>query len=145
MGRMLFGVLVLVGCAGSPPYGSFLKGRQATEAAMAADAAQKLAADYGAPARSIWLSEEATDAFGRSLSTELRKAGFRVRSGAAPKEKIDLAVRYVADVLKGTELCRLTVYVDRRSLSRAYLERGSRVYPAGPWSAEASAEARGGR
>jgi hypothetical protein len=131
---MLLGVLMLYGCGSSLSHGSFLQGRPRVEAAMAADAARKLAEVYDPAERSLWLPGERSDALGRSLSAELRKAGFKVRSGETEQVERDLPVRYVADVLKGTELCRITLSVGRRSFSRAYSERGSAIYPAGPWS-----------
>lgn len=69
--------------------------------------------------------------FGRSFAGELRKAGFAIRATASSDE---LLVKYVVDVLKGTDLMRATLYVRGRTLSRAYAQRAGALYPVGPWS-----------
>lgn len=129
--RTLVLVLLLAGCGGAVPYGSFVIGREPAQAAIAADAAKKLAASFGGAGQAIRFAHDATDAFGRGLATELRKEGFAIRSTPADGE---LLVRYVVDAVKGTDMLRATIYVRGRTLSRAYALRGDELYPVGPWS-----------
>ena len=130
-GRTLMFALMLAGCGGAAPYGSFVSGREPAQAAIAADAAKKLAASFGGAGQAIRFAHDATDAFGRGLATELRKEGFAIRSTPADGE---LLVRYVVDAIKGTDMLRATIYVRGRTLSRAYTARSGGLYPVGPWS-----------
>ena len=129
--RTLMLALTLAGCGGTVPYGSFVQGREPAQAAIAADAAKKLAASFGGAGEGIRFAHDATDAFGRGLATELRKEGFAIRGAPADGE---LLVRYVVDAIKGTDMLRATIYVRARTLSRAYAQRGDELYPVGPWS-----------
>ena len=122
---------VVAGCGGAAPFGCFIAGRERVQAAMAADAAKKLASVFTATGQGVRFAHDARDAFGRTLAGELRKEGFAIRSTASGDE---LLVRYVVDVLKGTGLLRATVYVRRRTFSRAYAQRAGALYPVGPWS-----------
>lgn len=128
-------VLVLVGCGGSAQYGSFVDGRARAQAAIAADAATKLRAEFAPDSHSLRLAHTAADVFGRNFVAALRRAGYAVKESSAPLARSELSVRYVVDQLKGTQLLRVTVYVRDRTLSRPYGERASGVYPVGPWSA----------
>lgn len=121
----------IAGCGGAAPFGSFVTGRERVQAAMAADAAKKLASVFTATKKGVRFAHEAGDAFGRNLAGELRKQGFAIRSSASGEE---LLVRYVVDELKGTDLMRATIYVRARTFSRAYAQRAGALYPIGPWS-----------
>lgn len=127
-------VMALIGCGGSVQYGSFVEGSPRVQAAVAADAAQRLAADYEAEGASIRFAHDASDTFGRSFGTELRKAGFAVKDAANESSGGELSLRYVVDRVKGTDLLRVSIYIDRRTLARAYAQRSGEVYPVGPWS-----------
>ena len=127
-------MLMLAGCGGTVPYGSFVGGHEQAQAAIAADAANLLSAEYAPDSHSIRLAQDARDAFGRAFAAELRKGGYSVKDTSAPSSEGDLQVRYVIDHLKGTELLRVTIYVQRRRLSRAYAHRQDGLHPAGPWS-----------
>lgn len=127
-------VMALIGCGGSAQYGSFVEDSPRIEAAVAADAAQRLAADYEPEGASVRFAHDARDTFGRSFATELRKAGFAVMAAAAGASGGELSLRYVVDRVKGTALLRVSLHIDRRALSRAYAQRSGGVYPVGPWS-----------
>jgi hypothetical protein len=122
---------IFAGCAGAVPYGSFVTGREPAQAAIAADAAKELAASLRSTGEPIRFAHDASDAFGRSLAAALRTQGFAIRVTPAHGE---LLVRYVVDAVKGTDLLRATIYVQGRTLSRAYAQRASGLYPVGPWS-----------
>lgn len=139
--RAAIWIVVLVGCGGAVQYGSFVGGRSEAQAAMALDAARKLATEYAPDSHALRLLHAATDSFGRSFAAELRKAGYAVQDGSADelqdakaRSADELQVRYVVDQLKGTQLLRVTLYLPRTTLSRAYAERASGVFPVGPWS-----------
>lgn len=123
--------LLLAGCGGAGPYGSFVTGRESVQTAIAADAAKELAASFPEEGQGVRFAHDAQDAFGRALAAELRKEGFAIRSAPSHGE---LLVRYVVDVIKGTDLLRATIYVRDRTLSRAYAARRGELYPVGPWS-----------
>lgn len=129
--RMLVLALVVAGCGGSVPYGSFVSGREPAQAAIALDAAKELAASLSPTGRSIRFAHDASDAFGRCLAAELRREGYAVRSTPAKREML---VSYVVDAIKGTDLLRATIYAQGRTFSRAYAERSTGLLPVGPWS-----------
>lgn len=129
--RTLVLALMLAGCGGAVPYGSFVKGRDRAQAAIAADAAKKLAGAFLGAGEAIRFAHDATDPFGRGLAAELRKEGFAIGSTRADGE---LLVRYVVDAIKGTDMLRATIYVRGRTLSRAYRARPGGLFPVGPWS-----------
>jgi hypothetical protein len=129
--RTLLLALLLAGCGGAAQYGSFVSGREPAQAAIATDAAKKLAASLPGEGQAVRFAHDATDAFGRGLAAELRKEGFAVRSTPSGGE---LLVRYVVDAIKGTDMLRATIYVRGRVLSRAYATRSGGLYPVGPWS-----------
>lgn len=135
--RATFVIVSLCACGGAQ-YGSFVEGQAPAQAAMAADAASRLASDYPPAGRSIRIAQGGHDVFGRTLAGELRKSGYSLHASDSAAGGHDLEVRYVADRVKGTKLLRVTLYVRGLQLSRAYAEGPRGVYPAGPWS-------RGGR
>src|SRR5690348_2173952 len=128
--RTLVLALLLAGCGGAMPYGSFVSGREPAQAAIAADAAKKLAASFPERGQGIRFAHDARDAFGRGLAADLRKEGFAIRATPADGE---LLMRYVVDTIKGTDMLRATIYVRGRTLSRAYAARPGGLYPVGPW------------
>lgn len=133
---VLLVVVVIVGCGATAQYGTFVRGHERAQYAIAADAAVKIAAAYPPETRSIRLEREADDLFGQRLATELRKKGFSLQENAASASERQLQVRYVLDAIKGTDLLRLSIYVPQRRLSRAYAQRSDRVFPDGPWCLE---------
>ena len=123
--------LMLAACGGAVQYGSFVPGREPAQAAIATDAARKLAASFPGTAQAVRFAHDAHDPFGRGLAAELRKEGFAIRSKPADSE---LLVRYVVDTVKGTDFLRATIYVRGQTFARAYVQRASGLYPVGPWS-----------
>lgn len=121
----------LAGCGGAAPYGSFVTGREPAQAAIAVDAAKEVAASLPSTDQPIRFGLDARDVFGRAFATALRAQGFALRSTPTAD---DLVVRYVVDAVKGTDLLRATIYVQGRTLSRAYAQRAHGLYPVGPWS-----------
>jgi hypothetical protein len=122
---------ILASCGGAAPYGSFITGRQPAQAAIAADAAKEVAASLPSTEQPIRFGHDARDAFGRAFAAALRAQGFALRSTPTADE---IVVRYVVDLIKGTDLLRATIYLQRRTLSRAYAQRAHGLYPVGPWS-----------
>jgi hypothetical protein len=127
-------MLALLGCASAAQYGSFVQDKPQAQAAIGTDAAAKLAIDYPPESHTIRIAQEAQDAFGRGFASALRERGYAVQTSSAATSAGELPVRYTVDKIKSTELLRLTLYVQRRLLSRAYAQRSDGVYPAGPWS-----------
>lgn len=132
-------LLTATGCATASQYGNYVNGKDQAQAAMAVDAANKLQEDYPPQEHVLVLyGGEEPDAFGTDLQNQLRKRGFTVRAGGSSDGAI--VIRYAVDVIKGTSLLRITLYVDARRLSRAYNEKGQGVEPAGPWSSIGGSE-----
>jgi hypothetical protein len=128
--------MAVLGCGGAAQYGSFIEEKPQVQAAIGTDAAKKLARNYPAERHKIWVAQQTEDAFGRGFAAALREQGYAVETGEEQGPGPKLAVRYVLDAVKGTPLLRLTLYVQRRRLSRAYAERPDGLYPAGPWVGE---------
>ena len=135
MGMRLTALVVAVlGCGGAVQYGSFLSGRPALQQALALDAADKVRSEYdGGEGAAVMLMHPAADPFGRALASQLREEGFRV-SHRADEHSHGVALAYVADAIKGTDLLRVVVELNGRRFSRAYRPKGDGVKPAGPWT-----------
>ena len=129
-------VVILSSCATTAEYGTFLRGHESAQYAIAADAAGKLAAEYTPDGRAIRLERQPDDLFGARFATELRKKGYSLQDGEAVATGPALHLRYVLDAIKGTDLFRLSIFLPRRRLSRAYAERSAQVFPSGPWCVE---------
>lgn len=101
--------------------------------AIAYDAAAKLALEYPPDEHPLSLDSETEGGFDRAFVSSLRQSGFALGSRGNRSGDM-LVVQYAVDQLRGTKLVRLTLFVERRTLSRAYATGSDGVYPAGPWS-----------
>jgi len=99
--------------------------------AIAYDAAAKLALEYPPDEHPLDLDAQTEGSFDRAFVSSLRQSGFALGPSGSGEA---LVVQYAVDQLRGTKLVRVTLFVDRRTLSRAYTTSSEGVYPAGPWS-----------
>lgn len=141
----------LLGCSTTPArqdYGNFLQ-QAATEQsrAMANDAAKKLAALYPPATTRFNLRQTTPDDFGASLIAALRARGFAMaelktgsvattaqpKTSSEPAPSSDLALAYLVDQPLDNGTYRVSLHVDKQTLSRLYLEKGGAAAPAGQW------------
>ncbi len=147
MKTVSFLALLLAGLSGCatrtvpPAHGSFLPstGTADYDQRMAKDVVQKLVALYP-PARTRFnLQHAAPDAFGSALVDTLRAKGYALaefKPGAADTSapsSADLSMTYVVDQPLDAGLYRVTVQIDKQSLSRLYQGRDGALAPAGYW------------
>lgn len=129
---VLFG-LSLFGCA-STSTGAYLPSvYDSAVSAIAYDAASKLALEYPPDEHALELRAQTEGSFDRAFVSSLRQSGFAlaVAEGRAGEA---LVLQYAVDQLRGTRLVRVTLFIEHRTLSRAYSASVDGVYPAGPWS-----------
>jgi hypothetical protein len=149
----------LSGCANRPQLNSSLGNFIADPPAdfgkkIANDAMKQILAAYP-PARTRFdLQQTALDPFGTSLVTSLRAKGYALQelkpeSGAsgnargqdngALRRKLEgtgaerLPLGYVLDQANESNLYRVTLWVGKQALSRAYVVQNGSVFPAGSW------------
>lgn len=134
---MRYAILVLLCCSAacaSTSTGAYLPSAyDSAVSAIAYDAASKLALEYPPDQHPLELRSETEGRFDRAFISSLRQNGFALGSDANRSGEA-LVVQYAVDQLLGTKLVRVTVFVERRTLSRAYATGTDGVYPAGPWS-----------
>jgi hypothetical protein len=139
---ILVGLVGLSGCASTPvpaEFGNFVQSPNAADdKAMAIDAVKKLTAAYP-PARTRFNLQHTTpDAFGANLVTGLRASGYalaEVKPGMAalPTAAGDQALSYVVDQPLGAGLYRVTIQINKQTLSRVYQPESGVLTPAGAW------------
>ncbi|MFJ4157231.1 conjugal transfer protein TrbH [Pseudomonas sp. NPDC089752] len=137
----LFASLALSACA-SGPYGNFAeRSSPAINQQLAAASVRQLAVVHPPASTHLRINQEASDGYGLSLVKTLRASGFSVQEfdpkaqpAPAPAGKVaPLAVNYIVDAPKDSELFRVTLLVGRESLSRVYAVQNGRLLAAGAW------------
>ena len=136
--------MVLSACAGSQ-YGNFTQNLATVDAKIADDAALQLSTLYPAASTRFNVQQETTDAFGGALIGALREKGYAVFEYVAPDRLSATAeapanrdggveLRYVLDYLGADHMYSITLRVDNRALSRAYVEKDATALAAGAWT-----------
>lgn len=160
MRRTVFFALLavsLTGCVTTAPaaapsaYGNFTQNLPAAfDRTMADDAVKQLVAVYPPASTRFDLQHTAPDAFGSALVELLRSKGYAIleiqpleqaSAASAPADTASTAsattgkpLRYILDQAD-SNLYRLTLLVDKQSLTRAYLAaQNGTLYPAGVWA-----------
>lgn len=140
---LLMSLLVgLAGCATAPEqasFGSFVQTPNASDdKAMADDAVKKLIALYP-PARTRFNLQHVTaDTFGANLVTALRAKGYALAevkpsAQAAPAAAGEQALSYIVDQPLDPGLYRVTILINKQTLSRVYQSNSGALAPAGAW------------
>lgn len=125
--------LLLAACSASTT-GAYLPDRYDSAArSIAHDAASKLALEYPPDDHALELVAQTQTTFDRAFASSLRRSGFPMGLPSGD-ERERIVVQYAVDQIRGTKLVRVTMFVDHRTLSRAYAPKPGGVYPAGPWS-----------
>lgn len=125
--------LALAGCAATrtePPQGNFLPAG-VDQPRLAADVVRQLVAIYPPARHRLALQQPATDPFGSALLQGLRASGYAVQETAKAPEGT-LPLRYVAD--QAGPVYRVMVAVGSQWLSRAFVQQGNTLVPAGAWA-----------
>lgn len=135
---MHYATLALMGCSllacASTSTGAYLPSAyDSAVSAIAYDAAAKIALEYPPDDHPLALDSETESSFDRAFVSWLRQNGFTLKSAGNRSTDV-LVVQYAVDQLRGTKLVRVTLFVEHRTLSRAYATGADGVYPAGPWS-----------
>lgn len=136
---ILIMTIALVSCAS--PYGSFIKSAPATlNDTLAADTVKHLVTLYPPASTHLIIGQATSDAYGKALVKLLRTKGYAVKETESttlqlmnkePDTGGALMLRYVLDT--PANFYRLTVMVDQKSFTRAYLEQNNVVTQAGAW------------
>ena len=144
MRKSIVPLLLLAGLAGcastskSPAYGSYVAGTSpATEKVVVQDVVKRLVVAYPPARTRLNLQHPATDAFGAALVATMRTKGYALGEyKAAPAAKTEpgaYAFAYVFDQPAGTDLYRVTLFINNEALSRVYEAKDGAIAPAGYW------------
>jgi ABC-type Fe3+-hydroxamate transport system substrate-binding protein len=144
MRKSIFPILLLAslaGCASTTKpteYGSYVAAVSPTnEKVVVQDVVKRLVAAYPPARTRLNLRHPATDAFGADLVASMRTKGYALAEyKAAPAtaaEQGAYAFAYVFDQPAGTDLYRITLFINNEALSRVYEAKDGSIAPAGYW------------
>jgi hypothetical protein len=127
---------MLAACAS--PYGNFIKSAPTSlNDKLVADTVKQLVALYQPASTHFEIDQSTSDGYGNALVKQLRAKGYAVKAVEPTfietHETIAgaLRLRYVLDA--PANLYRLTVSVDHKTITRAYVEQNNMIIPAGAW------------
>ena len=136
-------VMGLAACANKPlqpHYGNYVTSQApANERIIAADVTKKLISLYPPAQTRFTLQQTTKDAFGAHLVASLRINGFAMAEFKVPPKSTAVnatsavALAYVLDQPLGASYYRVTVHVNRHSLSRLYESKDGAIGAAGHW------------
>lgn len=125
-------LMVLLSSCASLKYGDFTTMPPSKESQLAEDAANRLARVYVPAQTTFKLSQRANDRFGIKLLENLRKKGYGIAENVSPKKSANFF--YVLDETERNHLYRVSLFVGKQSLSRAYVYESGALMPIGIWS-----------
>lgn len=129
---------MLAACAS--PYGNFIKSAPTSlNDKLVADTVKQLVALYPPASTHFEIDQPTSDGYGNALVKQLRVKGYAVAVKAVEPMFIKthettagaLRLRYVLDA--PANLYRLTVSVDHKTITRAFVEQNNMIIPAGAW------------
>ena len=154
-------LLLLVGCAMTQPYGSFIQNpspefSQYSEV-MADDVSNQIARLYPAASTQFDMQHPASDPFGQALIDSLRTHGYAIQETVKPdnpllavvlpdlvdeadvqpqqivqtETKFGLALRYIID--QSDNLYHVSILIEDQRLTRAFIAQSGQIKPAGLW------------
>lgn len=138
----------LAGCASAPllQYGNFVQNTdQANDKKVVDDVVKMLVPLYPPASTRFDLRHATTDFFGTYLVESMRAKGYAVlefkpelqAAGAEPvvPGTSGLALSYIVDQAKGSDLYRVELLIHRNQLNRVYqVAQDGTIYPAGYWA-----------
>lgn len=140
--KVVFAMLSLAGCASIPApavLGNFVdEGARSSTSLMAEDVVKKLDVLYPPAHTSFRMQQKTPDSFGATLVEALRAKGYAlaefdpasVDSGTHSR---GVTLAYIVDQPLEPGQYRVTVLLNKQSISRLYQLRGGVVSPAGAW------------
>lgn len=137
----------LAGCASVPSqYGNFVQNTaQANDKKVVDDVVKRLVALYPPASTRFDLRHATPDFFGTYLVESMRAKGYAVlefkpEPKAASAESVvpaasGLALSYIVDQAKGSDLYRVELLINRNQLNRVYqVAQDGTIHPAGYWA-----------
>ncbi|MBA3754712.1 MAG: conjugal transfer protein TrbH [Nitrosomonas sp.] len=135
---MIVLIALLASCATSQ-YGNHVTDNSSSRnTTIASDAAFQLMQLYPPASTRFNLQHPTTDAFGAVFIENLRMGGYAIQehiktntapSGSTPDNGTALA--YILD--QSSDVFRLSVMIDKKILTRAYMPHENKIQPAGSW------------
>jgi len=136
---LLVWVFLLAGCAATQ-YGNHVTDNSSSrDTTIASDAAFQLMQLYPPASTRFNLQHPATDAFGAVFIENLRMGGYAVQEhiktnltpSSTPTPDDGTALAYILD--QSSDVFRLSVMIDKKILTRAYVPHENKIQPAGSW------------
>jgi hypothetical protein len=127
----ILSALVLCSCA-NMNYGVLTEVAPSTEVILAQDCVKQIG-KVKLPARTtLRISQKTSSPFGRHLLDELRQRGFGIQEVTNYNIKTNFS--YVIDKVSGGNSIRVTLWLEEKMLSRAYLVKSGKLIPIGAWT-----------
>jgi len=137
---MLVLIVLLAGCA-TTQYGNHVTDNSSSRnTTIASDAAFQLMQLYPPASTRFNLQHPTTDAFGAVFIENLRMGGYAVQEhiktnltpGSTPSTSDSgTELAYILD--QSSDVFRLSVMIDKKILTRAYVPHQNKIQPAGSW------------
>jgi hypothetical protein len=128
---VLVWIVLLSSCA-SMQYGNFTPSSQSNDVYLATDAASQLARVYPPARYTFRIGQKICDGFGTHLIQAMRTKGYGVIENMHARKQANFF--YVVDETERNHLYRVSLYVQRESLSRMYAKTHGKLTPISPWS-----------
>lgn len=128
---LIFVVLAICSCT-NMNYGVLTEVNPSIEVIMARDCVKQIE-KVKPPARTTFkISQKTNSSFGKHLINELRERGFGIQE--VTNHNIKANFSYVIDKLSSNGLIRVSLWVEEKVLSRAYLIKNGTLIPVGTWT-----------
>ena len=130
---LLVMVLILSGCAGMR-YGNYTQISSSKDNFLVSDATNQIVKIYPAAKNTFRISQKVCDGFGLKLIEKLRRNGYGIVENVQYKNKANFF--YVVDESTSAEklIYRVSVYIGKQSLSRAYAAKNGQLQPLTAWT-----------
>lgn len=113
-------------------YGNFTNPSKRKDDYLAKNTVNQLARIYPPAKNTLCIRQRVTDGFGMSLVTHLRQRGYGVIENSCPRQQANFF--YVLDEPQKHHLYRVSIYINRETLSRLYVKDHGKLSPFSPWS-----------
>lgn len=128
--------LVLSACA-TTHYGNYTQVSEANHQIMVKDAIARIIPLYPPAKTTLKLAQRANDSLGVNLINAFRKSGYRVVEGVSRKEANFF---YLVDRTPNSKMIRLSLFIEKNTLTRAYAMKQNRFMPLGFWARQESVD-----
>ncbi len=135
-------LFLLSGCVTTTQYGNYVEDNSETHnSIIASDAAYQLMQIYPPASTKLNMLHVAEDSFGTALIKSLRTGGYAIQEhktsslgqpeNTATADNNGAALAYIFD--QSSDVYRLSVMIDKKILTRAYMPFEDKIQPAGSW------------